>query len=292
MATPTLSSPPTLVPALGRCPALGAVSLLLQLFQCTLVTVTSFWHSLPMTTTRRPRRHSTCPGERSARWRPTSPALEPERLTTAQATELFGLFARADPARLGRAGPPDPSGGAVRRLEERGPPLGRVVGGARRPGPGLGDAMATLETARAPRSRCPETTEALRNGRAVGAPGTRDRRRRRGAARRRSSGCSRPPPPARSRASRTSVDSVRAAAARRRPRTRATRRSRRSRFFRHWSDPDGAFRGEFKLTPDAGARMLSSPRGAAPTSCSTRRGRPDRREPPVALRRRRVWSIS
>lgn len=33
---------------------------------------------------------------------------------------------------------------------------------------------------------------------------------------------------------------------------------RKSRFFRHWSDPDGGFRGEFKLTPDAGARLLSS----------------------------------
>jgi len=33
---------------------------------------------------------------------------------------------------------------------------------------------------------------------------------------------------------------------------------RKSRFFRHWSDPDGSFRGEFKLTPDAGARLLSS----------------------------------
>ena len=31
-----------------------------------------------------------------------------------------------------------------------------------------------------------------------------------------------------------------------------------SRYFRHWSDPDGAFRGEFKLTPDDGARILSS----------------------------------
>jgi hypothetical protein len=29
-----------------------------------------------------------------------------------------------------------------------------------------------------------------------------------------------------------------------------------SRFFRHWNDPDGAFRGEFKLTPDDGARVL------------------------------------
>ena len=36
-----------------------------------------------------------------------------------------------------------------------------------------------------------------------------------------------------------------------------------SRFFRHWSDPDGGFRGEFKITPDAGARLLSSLEGRA-----------------------------
>ena len=31
-----------------------------------------------------------------------------------------------------------------------------------------------------------------------------------------------------------------------------------TRYFRHWSDSDGAFRGQFKLTPDDGARLLSS----------------------------------
>src|SRR5579872_3127292 len=30
------------------------------------------------------------------------------------------------------------------------------------------------------------------------------------------------------------------------------------RYFRHWTDSDGAFKGEFKLTPDQGARLLCS----------------------------------
>jgi hypothetical protein len=32
----------------------------------------------------------------------------------------------------------------------------------------------------------------------------------------------------------------------------------RSRYLRHWSDPDGAFRADIKLTPDAGAGFLAS----------------------------------
>jgi Domain of unknown function (DUF222) len=34
---------------------------------------------------------------------------------------------------------------------------------------------------------------------------------------------------------------------------------RRSRYLRHWTDPDGAFRLDGRLTPDAGASLLAAP---------------------------------
>jgi len=181
--------------------------------------------------------------------------LEPERITSAQATELFGLFAEL--TRLGSAGQvllgPRVAQSDAWKGEGHRSAASWV---AKKTGTGLGDAIATLETAERLRS-LPRTTEALRNGTlsgpqvreiaaaAVSHPsaedelleaastgtlkGLKDLSRRVLAA-----------------AGSTQAENARYEAVRK------------SRFFRHWSDSDGAFRGEFKLTPDAGAMMLAS----------------------------------
>ncbi|MGA2521774.1 MAG: DUF222 domain-containing protein [Acidimicrobiales bacterium] len=57
----------------------------------------------------------------------------------------------------------------------------------------------------------------------------------------------------------------------------------RGRFFRHWSDPEGALRGEFRLTPDAGAKLLSALESRANALFDEAR-RAQRPEPPAAYR--------
>ncbi len=181
--------------------------------------------------------------------------LEPERITSAQATELFGLFAEL--TRLGSAGqvlltPRVAQSDAWKREGHRSP----ASWVAKATGTGLGDAVATLETAERLQA-LPETTEALRNGtlsvsqvREIAAAAA-----------------------ARPSAERELLEvattctlkglkdlcrQVRAAAGSAEAENARYEGVRKSRFFRHWSDPDGALRGEFKLTPDDGARMLSS----------------------------------
>ena len=181
--------------------------------------------------------------------------LEPERITSAQATELFGLFAEL--TRLGSAGqvllgPRVAQSDAWKNEGHR----SAASWVAKETGTGLGDAIATLETAERLRS-LPRTTEALKCG-TLSAPQVREI--------------------AAAAAGRPSAEDelleaattctlkglkdlsrrVRAVAGSAQAENARYEAVRRSRFFRHWSDPDGAFRGEFKLTPDAGARMLSS----------------------------------
>jgi hypothetical protein len=93
--------------------------------------------------------------------------LEPERITTTQATELFGLFAEL--TRLGSAGqvlltPRVAQSDAWKNEGHR----SAASWVARATGTGLGDAIATLETAERLQS-LPRTTEALRNGTLSGA---------------------------------------------------------------------------------------------------------------------------
>lgn len=181
--------------------------------------------------------------------------LEPDRVSTGDATALFGLL--AEMGRLVSAGQlllaPRVAQSDSWKADGHRSAASWV---AKETGTGLGDAIATLETADR-LFRLPETEEALRDGRlsapqvreiaaaAVGHPqserelleaaatctlkGLKDRCRQ--------------------------VRAVAQSAEEENARYEAIRATR---YFRHWSDSDGAFRGEFKLTPDDGARLLSS----------------------------------
>jgi hypothetical protein len=181
--------------------------------------------------------------------------LEPDRVTTAQASELFGLFAEL--ARLGSAGQVLLAS-RVRESDAWKNEGHRSAASwvAQATGTGLGDAIATLETAER-LEFLPQTTEALRTG-ALSAPQVREIA---------AAAAARPSAEAELLEAATTctlkglkdrcrrVRAVAGSAVAENERYEAVRKSR---FFRHWSDPDGAFRGEFKLTPDAGARILSS----------------------------------
>jgi Domain of unknown function (DUF222) len=181
--------------------------------------------------------------------------LEPDRVTTAQASELFGLFAEL--TRLGSAGQ------VLLAARVRDSDTWKNDGHrsaaswvAQATGTGLGDAIATLETAER-LEFLPETTEALRSG-ALSAPQVREiaaaaaaRPSAEGELLEAASTCTLKGLKDRCRR----VRAVAGSAVAENERYEAVRKSR---FFRHWSDPDGGFRGEFKITPDAGARLLSS----------------------------------
>ncbi len=219
-----------------------------MIFHYVLAAVTSFWHSLDVQGFEVPRKAVSAVAAYLA-------TLEPERITTAQAAELFGLFAEL--TRLGSAGqvlltPRVAQSDAWKNEGHR----SAASWVAKATGTGLGDAIATLETAERLQS-LPRTTEALRNG-MLSAPQVREIAA--AAADRPSSElqlleaattCTLKGLKDRCRQVRASTGSAETEKAR-------YEAVRKSRFFRHWSDPDGAFRGEFKLTPDDGARMLSS----------------------------------
>ncbi len=205
-------------------------------------------------------------------------ALEPERLTTAQATELFGLFAEL--TRLGSAGqvlltPRVAQSDAWKNEGHR----SAASWVAKTTGTGLGDAMATLETAQRLQS-LPRTTEALRTG-MLSAPQVREIA---------AAAVGRPSAELRLieaaatctlKGLKDQCRQLRAAAGSAEAENARYEAVRRTRYFRHWSDVDGAFRGEFKLTPDDGARMLSCLEARANELFDAAR-KADRREPPVA----------
>src|SRR5580700_7597966 len=170
--------------------------------------------------------------------------LEPERITTAQAAELFGLFAEL--TRLAAAGQVL----LTPRVAESESWM------AKETGTGLGDAIATAETAQRLRL-LPKTADALRKG-TLSAPQVRE-----------ITAAAAASPSAEAELLEVATTGTLKGLKDRCRRVRATAGSaeaenaryeaiRKSRFFRHWSDVDGAFRGEFKLTPDDGARMLAS----------------------------------
>ena len=193
--------------------------------------------------------------------------LEPERVTTSQATELFRLFAEL--TRLGSAGQmllsPRVAQSDTWRDEGHRNAASWL---AKESGTGLGDAFGSLETAERLES-LPRTAEALRKGQ-LSAPQVREIAA--AAARDRS----------------VEVELLEAATTwtlkglkDRCRRVRAVSGSaeaenaryeaiRKTRYFRHWSDVDGAFRGEFKLTPDDGGEAAVSSGG--PSQRAVRRG--------------------
>jgi hypothetical protein len=181
--------------------------------------------------------------------------LEPERITTAQATELFGLFAEL--TRLGSAGQvllsPRVAQSDTWKAEGHRSAASWL---AKKTGTGLGEAIASLETAERLQS-LPRTTEALRTGK-LSAPQVREIA---------AAAASRPSAELQllDAATTSTLKGLKDQCRRVRAETGSAEAEnaryeaiRTSRFFRHWSDPDGAFRGEFKLTPDDGAKLLSS----------------------------------
>jgi hypothetical protein len=204
--------------------------------------------------------------------------LEPDRITTSQAAELSSLFAEL--ARLGSAGQTLVARRAAQG--ERWKAEGHRSAAswiARAAGTGLGEAKGLLETGER-LERLPATTQALRRGELSG---TQVREIAAAAS-------SRPSTEAellevagsgtienlkdRCRRVRAVVGSAQAE----RDRYAAIHAAR---FFRHWSDPDGAFRGEFRLAPDHGARLLAAVEGRANDLFDEAR-RAERREPPTA----------
>ena len=168
---------------------------------------------------------------------------------------------RAEPSGVGGPGAAGPPGGTVRRLEERGP-----LAPPRRGWPS--DRNRPRRGHRHPRDRraapvAPRDDRGAARRRALGPAGARDRGRGRAASRRPRASSSRPPPPCTLKGLKDL--GRRARRGRVRPQAENSRYEavHKSRFFRHWSDPDGGFRGEFKITPDAGARLLSSLEGRA-----------------------------
>jgi hypothetical protein len=186
--------------------------------------------------------------------------LEPDRITTTDAAELFGLFAEL--TRLGSAGQvlltPRVAQSDAWKNEGHRSAASWVASAT---GTGLGDAIAALETGERLQS-LPRTAEALRTG-ALSGPQVREIA---AAAAghpaaeldllEAATTCTLKGLKDRCRQVRAAVGS----AASENARYEAVHKSR---FFRHWSDPDGGFRGEFKITPDAGARLLSSLEGRA-----------------------------
>jgi hypothetical protein len=181
--------------------------------------------------------------------------LEPERVTTAQATELYRLFAEL--TRLGSAGQvllsPRVAESDTWRNEGHRNAASWL---AKESGTGLGDAFGTLETAERLES-LPRTAKALRNGRLsapqvreIAAAAARDRSVEGELLEAATTGTLK--------GLKDRCRRVRAASGSAEAENARYQAIRKSRYFRHWSDVDGAFRGEFKLTPDAGARLLSS----------------------------------
>ena len=180
---------------------------------------------------------------------------DPDRVTAAQAATLLTLF--ADIERLGAAGKvlfsKRASESIVWRDEGHRSPASWM---AKTTGTDIGDAMSALETSERLGS-LPETALALRRGELSGAQvkviagaAVSDPRTEAGlleaAATRGLKGL---------KARALQVRSVAGSAEEENARYLAIHRGR---YFRHWADPDGAVRLDARLTPDAGAKLLSA----------------------------------
>src|SRR5579872_5490269 len=201
--------------------------------------------------------------------------LDPDLVATSDSTDLFGLF--AEMSRLGAAGQvllaPRVAQSDRWKTEGHRSPASWV---AQATGTGLGDAIATLETA-GRLGALPETAQAVRDGR-LSTPQLRE-----------IAAAAAAHPSAEAELLEAAATCtlkglkdrcrrVRAAADSAQDEHDRYKAIRASRFFRHWSDADGAFRGEFKLTPDDGARFLSSlePRADALFDEARKAGRRER----------------
>jgi hypothetical protein len=180
---------------------------------------------------------------------------EPDRVTTGQAVEAMALFAEIE--RLGAAGKVlftrRASQGTAWRDEGHRSTASWM---AQKTGTGLGDAIATLETAEA-LTALPMTTAALRRGELSG-PQVKVI----------AAAAASHPDAETALLESAAIDSFktlkqRGAAVRAAARSSEEENARycavhARRYVRHWTDPDGAFRLDAKLTPDAGATLVSA----------------------------------
>jgi len=181
--------------------------------------------------------------------------LEPDLVTPARAAELYRLFGQL--ARTASAGQTLLAARAAKsdRWKKEGH-RSAASWMARTSGTGVGEAATMLQTAERLES-LPGTTEALRHG-ALSQSQVREIA---------AAAASRPTAEGELlRAAGAGTfkhlkDRCRAVQARAMSATDENARYERvrtGRFFRHWSDTDGGFRGEFRITPDAGARLLAA----------------------------------
>ena len=179
---------------------------------------------------------------------------DPDRVTTAQAAELVGVFAELE--RLAVAGRTLYAKRAAESLTWRDEGHRSVASWmASTTGSGLGEALATLETSEALAS-LPETTEALRRGElsssqlkviaaaAVEHPGAETALLQSAAT-------------DSLKALKERATRVRAAATSAQEEKARYLAIHAGRYVRHWSDPDGAFRLDARLAPLDGAKVLS-----------------------------------
>lgn len=180
---------------------------------------------------------------------------DPDRVTTAQAAELVALFAEIE--RLGSAGKVLYANRAAESTVWRDEGHRSAASWmAEKSKTGMGEALATLETGSALQS-LPATSEALRRGHLsasqvkVIAAAAVDH------------------PRSESELLKTAAThslkglkercaQVQASAVSAKQELERYNAIRVTRYVRHWSDPDGAFRLDAKLTPDAGARLLGA----------------------------------
>jgi hypothetical protein len=180
---------------------------------------------------------------------------DPDRVTTAQAAELVALFAEI--ARLGSAGIVLYANRAAESTVWRDEGHRSAASWmAEKAKTGMGEALATLETGTALLS-LPATSEALRRGdlsatqvKVIAAAAVDHPRSEvellQTAATHSLKGL-------KERAAQVQASAVSA-----RQEVDRYNAIRASRYVRHWADPDGAFRLDAKLTPDAGARLLGA----------------------------------
>ena len=203
---------------------------------------------------------------------------DPDRVTAAQAAELVLMFARVE--RLCAAGKVLFSDRAAQsttwRDEGHRSPASWM---AEKTGTGVGDALNALETSSALAS-LPETSDALKRGElshsqltiiagAAADNPTSERELLRAAA------------DHSLKALKERAAQVRAAASSAEQENARYRAIHKARHVRHWVDPDGAFRLDARLTPDAGARFLSALKEEADVRFDAAR-QAQQEEPPAA----------
>jgi hypothetical protein len=178
---------------------------------------------------------------------------DPDRVTTADTAKLMEAFAEIE--RLGAAGKVLYAGRAAQGIVWRDEGHRSAASWmAQKTGTALGEAVGMLETSEALQG-LPETTEALRRGElsgpqvkviAQGAAGRRGSERE--LLQRAASGSFT--------GLKERAAQLRAAACSAREEGARYLAISHARYVRHWADPDGAFRLDAKLTPDAGAKLL------------------------------------